>query len=373
MALRYAVASGNWSNTATWNGGTLPGIGDDVHANGFNVTIDTSVTALSISTVANSPAVAGGTFTFTNGITVTANLINGITNSFLFALNNPNSCTIIGNLVNNPASINVGVCVLVSGSGTVNLVGNISTRQNSSGINITGAATINMIGTINAGTQSGAQGITTNAASAINVTGTVTGGSTNATAAIFSSGSGTITVNGIVNAGGSYYAVQNSGASTTTVNGQVNGSAGFPAIYNNLLSSAVIINGNAVNVGGIMAIYAPKVFIAPGVNSWKFTRTDLTTDRTLYTAETLPGVPTASDVRNGTIYGASSELTGTLIVPDPSNVRKGVATDATTGTAEVTGEDIIEAMQLSVNPLAERLRNVATVQTTGDQIVALTT
>lgn len=40
MAIRYAVASGNWSNTATWDGGTLPGAGDTVYLNNKLVDID---------------------------------------------------------------------------------------------------------------------------------------------------------------------------------------------------------------------------------------------------------------------------------------------------------------------------------------------
>ena len=44
MGLKVAVASGNWSNPATWNGGVLPGPGDVVASNGFTVTIDQNVT-----------------------------------------------------------------------------------------------------------------------------------------------------------------------------------------------------------------------------------------------------------------------------------------------------------------------------------------
>jgi hypothetical protein len=53
MALRYAVASGNWSNTATWNGGTLPTAVDDVFSNNFTVTIDGTFTVLSIRNTSN--------------------------------------------------------------------------------------------------------------------------------------------------------------------------------------------------------------------------------------------------------------------------------------------------------------------------------
>jgi hypothetical protein len=67
MAERYAVATGNWSNTATWDGGTLPGAGDDVHANNYEVTIDQDITVASLRTTAGTTAVAGGTFAVSSG------------------------------------------------------------------------------------------------------------------------------------------------------------------------------------------------------------------------------------------------------------------------------------------------------------------
>lgn len=44
MATRFAIANGNWSNTAIWDNGALPLPGDVVYANGFTVTLDTNAT-----------------------------------------------------------------------------------------------------------------------------------------------------------------------------------------------------------------------------------------------------------------------------------------------------------------------------------------
>jgi len=43
MGLKVAVASGNWSNPATWNASLLPKVGDVVASNNFTVTIDQNV------------------------------------------------------------------------------------------------------------------------------------------------------------------------------------------------------------------------------------------------------------------------------------------------------------------------------------------
>jgi len=60
MAERYAVGNGDWSDTGTWNGGTLPGASDTVHCNNFTVAIDQDITVTEITTSAGSTAVSGG-------------------------------------------------------------------------------------------------------------------------------------------------------------------------------------------------------------------------------------------------------------------------------------------------------------------------
>jgi hypothetical protein len=61
----------------------------------------------------------------------------------------------------------------------------------------------------------------------------------------------------------------------------------------------------------------------------------------LYSAGVPLGNPATANVRNGTTYGASGELTGTLIVPLPSQVVDGVPFDSSSvGTYSTTPEAI---------------------------------
>lgn len=57
MALRAAIASGNWSNPAIWNNGVLPVAGDIVASNGFTVTIDQNINASFLTNRVQSPVV----------------------------------------------------------------------------------------------------------------------------------------------------------------------------------------------------------------------------------------------------------------------------------------------------------------------------
>jgi len=49
--VKVPVASGNWSNTATWEGGLLPVAGDFVSANAFTVTIDQNINVARLTTL----------------------------------------------------------------------------------------------------------------------------------------------------------------------------------------------------------------------------------------------------------------------------------------------------------------------------------
>lgn len=48
MAVKYAVANGNWNAGATWNGGSVPTIDDDVELNGHTITVTTNIVAKTV-------------------------------------------------------------------------------------------------------------------------------------------------------------------------------------------------------------------------------------------------------------------------------------------------------------------------------------
>jgi hypothetical protein len=57
MALRAAVATGNWSNPAIWNDGVLPTVGDIVASNNFTITIDQNINVELITNTVQSPVI----------------------------------------------------------------------------------------------------------------------------------------------------------------------------------------------------------------------------------------------------------------------------------------------------------------------------
>jgi hypothetical protein len=416
MAIRYAVANGNWSNTATWDGGTLPAVDDDVFANNFTVTIDGTFTVLTIRNTANTtPAItAGGFFTFANGGNLTCTESNGVINRTVqnvycltFDLPSGQSATFNGSVVSVP-NITNGRVILVQNTGTFNIVGDFDVNSAAgatglrSALHVNGSTIINIIGNLsNSGTVSNSQSTTLRVDSGnpiINITGNVSGGSTNtinfvigiciglststtlnitgdittnSSPTIFFNTTGTLNLVGNATGGNSHPAVFNIGTGATIdIIGTTTSGSGYPAIQG-LLTTLVIVRGNVINTDTYNAIFAGRVTIDDNLTFWQYKDSTNTINRTLYASGVSIGNPNEDDVREGVDYGPSLELTGTLAVPTPDNVRKGVPTDDTVGTADLTAEDFFDAIATSTNDIAIRLRNVATVETTGDQIANL--
>jgi hypothetical protein len=356
--------------------------------------------------------VAGGGFTFANGGNLTCSApTNSVFNRAVssvycltFDLPSGQSATFNGS-VNDVPNIASGRSILVQNTGTFNMIGDygitssgLAARYN---VIINASTTINLIGNITNSQTAGNQAVTlfvNGGNPIINITGNVSGGSTNtftvqhgngicclttttinitgnittnASSSIFFNTSGTLNLIGNATGGTAYPAVFNANTpATIDILGTTTSGSGSPAI-SGITTTFVKVRGNVVNTDTYCAIYAGRVTIDDNVTSWQFKDSTNTITRTLYTPGVALGNPATTNVRNGVTYGPALELTGTLAMPTPDNVRKGVPTDNTIGTAELTVDDFLNELGITTEPLGIRLRNVATVQTTGAQLVSL--
>ena len=303
MANRYAVASGNWSNTATWNGGTLPTSADDVRPNGFNVTIDQDITVIALRNDASTPAVAGGTFTLTGNYTlnISGNIqcfatslltYNGTGTAYITGTNSTaaiisstttdNTSTIIHNgtgtlivdmVINSQITSETNRSnILVNNGGVLSLLKDIRKSGGSAGTTSSQAILINTINgsvintkNIYAGLDF-MDGIRANANTTINVVGDIKGGAGTTTfrnSESINIGSGTIStinVTGNVyshfaNATGLSYGIYNAGTCVINITGNVYGatitSQTFAsAAINSINSMSLTINGNVFGGDG---------------------------------------------------------------------------------------------------------------------------
>jgi hypothetical protein len=355
----------------------------------------------------------GGQFRFANGGNLTCTASTGIIAGIALVpvlemtLASPNTATFNGNVLalTNTNNFNVirhsstgtlnlngnynidaaanRYVILLTSTGTLNIVGDVSSTAIGSGgamnnILMTGAGTLNITGNVTASTNTSIVSSTINAnAGTINITGNTTA---NTTPAIYLPGNVTYTQVGNVNASTVQPAIYNqTAAATISITGIITAGTGAPAIYGafalgSAYSSSIFVkvSGNVINSTNNMAIVAPRVTIDTNTSSWLF-QISTGGNRTLYAAGVALGNPATNNVRLGTIYGASGELTGTLIVPSPSNVLQGVGTDATVGTLLMTPADFwnyLISSGFTANSIGDRLQNASTVATTGGQIAS---
>lgn len=312
MATRYAVANGNWSNVATWDGGaSLPGVNDDVYADGKTVTIDQNVTVLSLRTTQRAGGTLGGTFIPIVSCNIGAGIgfYTNLTNTLTFS-----TPGITCNTFGDTSSLS-NQCFLISANITLNHFGNFNGGNASGyGLRIQSISTINIIGNVNGGSHATlSSGIQTLAGCNINVTGNITA----------------YTGWGIENA---------AGACTITINGTINSSSSNNAIYSPVATTVISVNGIVINNNGVMAIFASRLYLGNNTTMWTMQVVG-GVNKTLYTAGVPLGNPAPTDVRDGTLYGPVNELEGELIVPPPSSVALNVPTDNTVGTLEMTPAD----------------------------------
>ena len=312
-------------------------------------------------------------------ITVNGNLTIGTTGQNGHTLNSTNGNTIVnGNVTAGGGITQHGIN---QSAGNVTVVGNITGGSSSGiGVNLTGASSqFTIIGNVTGGTGTSAHGITFTGTSG-SVTGTVTGEVGNGI-----NSSGQLTITGNVVGGTSLVGVNNS--NNTTIIGNVTAAtvAGLGSTFNNTTTvigtvtststavgitststGRVLLTGNMLNVAGRQAIFAQNLFISDtATTQWRLF-TPGGQDKTLYSADTFPNQPSSANVRSGSLFGPSNVLSGSMVVPSPSDVRVNVLTDNTVGTGQsLTAADFLAAISASADPYAQRLRNVATVDTVG--------
>jgi hypothetical protein len=384
MATYYAVAAGNFNATSTWSttpagvaGFGPPIAGDTAIANNRAVAVTASATCLEVRNDTTGGATAGGTFTLSNGVTLTANVtqanVTGGATVVTYAGASPNSASIVGNA----SSVNTSggnTPINHTGTGTLNFTGNITGDAHGASTGgvlslASGSGTINFTGNATGGSGVLGYAIQNVLGGTINVVGNCLGGSA---AAIGNQNIGTVNIAGqaIGSAtGGAGSGVANISTGTIVVtravgNGYGPGSSG--------LAAAVGVANSALGVVSVEELEYGTLGMSPtsgsGIrlkkltsNVAKFNYCDTAGAKTLVDA-TQGQMPAITDVRFGTSY-ASGALTGSAYIPSAGSVAFGVPTDNTTGTATLTAANVRAALGMASANLDTQLAAIPTAIT----------
>ena len=388
MATYYARLAGNINASNVWAttpSGTAAAVtfasGDVLVANSFAIAINVDTNLGGAGQVRNDTlggATAGGGFTLSNGVTLTANVVQGNVTAgptvVGYAGATPNSASIVGNA----SSVNTSggnTPINHNGTGTLNFTGNIT--GDAHGASVGGVLSLaSSLGTINfTGNATGGSGvlgyaIQNTAGGTINVIGNCFGGSA---ASIGNQSTGTINIVGqaIGSAtGGTGAGVVNISTGTIIVtraigNGYGPGSAGLAAAVGVANSALGVVQVEEIEFGalGMSPTSGAGIRLKKITNNVaKFNYCDTVGSKTLVDA-TQGQMPAATDVRFGTSY-ASGALTGSAYIPAASSVSFGVPVDATTGTATLTAANVRAALGLASANMDTQLSVLSNLDTT---------
>lgn len=379
MAWYRAISTGVASTLARWevstNSGStwtaasvLPTAADDVYPNGFTVTLDYDIVADKLINRTALGVAAGGSFPIGAANTITADIYGGTVSCVSY--NGTAFKTIVGDLF---GSITTALAAAVdnTSTGTIYIVGNATGGSVNASMAIynRSSGVSQVVGDCIGGTSSNAPGLY----NGVNPGG---GGNCIVARAIASS---------------THAGVLSLGATITVVTAISH--TNVVALRGN--TSSIYHVTNAICTGGQMICdVMTRVLMQP--NGY-FQFPDTASNFTIYNSLASQGQASASDVRSGTSY-ANGTLTGTAAIPPAASVALNVPVDNTVGSYVLTvdtnaivsgvtsgltanlpsvlsqplAEDLLTEISTSSNPVAERLRNVSTVQTTGSQLTALT-
>lgn len=213
--------------------------------------------------------------------------------------------------------------------------------------------------------------VTNRSTGTINITGNVLGGSNGV--AVGNSSTGTINITGDVIGGQLVSGVVNTSTGTVDVTGAVEGGVSYSGIENDNVSANVKVQKIRFGANGQTATRGYIKFKnTVNIAAETVLKTDATTTN-LVDINVVPNLqPAISDVRLGVTYSSGS-LTGTMNVPPFNAVKAGVPVDNGVGTAALTPQDVWNVLISGLTQsgsIGERLKNVATVETTGTQIAS---
>lgn len=347
-------------------------------------------------------AIAGGGFILNNGVTAQANTLitGGSKNLVECSIATGQSATIIGNITGGTVQFNT---INFTGTGTLSIIGNLYVTNgftNSYPLRISGTGTVNITGNVTSNDFNQVRGIVSVAGNCtLNVTGdvvwTLNGGTVTPSPLIRVESICTINVVGSVIGGPTMWAIGNTTITGSTqiylsVIGPIisrvgnSSTSSSVAIQNISPTSIIILTGPFISSSdGVQPLYVTRMFYRRTMGSY-FEFRDNSTNGALPPAapapatrlvspDTVVDAPIPANVRQGVVYASGSQ-TGTMVVPSPSNVTINVPVDNTVGTAILNADNLwaIDTSTMNTaNSIGERLKNAATVQTVGDQLVSL--
>lgn len=288
MAIRYAVATGNWNNVAIWDGGaTLPTAGDTVYSNTFVVTINQDILVDKITNnVCPTTGLSGGYFNL-----ITSRQVLCKVESF------NNTCLTISGIV----SVTTGELIPINARAIYFYVNNV------------GIATLNVLGNCYA----------SNNANCIEIEGNGTGRQININ--IIGNGGSTVSKRIVSASGGIYFLNLNVTGNFTSggdvcFNSPATSFVGIGSFKASATASVIVgaatclgnISGTLENVNSRMAVVFNSMYLSPTTSlTWKFYNSN-DVEKNLFTEDAFD-YPIENNVKDGIVYGAGTK-TGTLQV-----------------------------------------------------------
>jgi hypothetical protein len=388
MANYFARKAGNINATDVWAttpSGTAADVfstftsSDVLHSNNFAITVNVSTTVGEVRNDNANSATAGGSFTLSNGVTLTANVIAGSSAACVTSnLTSGNSASIVGNCTGGSANNAFGADN--TNTGTLNITGNLTAggANPSSGARNSSTGTLNVTGNVAAGTVAQAVGLLNLSTGTVTLTGNATGGSSVASVAARNDSTGTMTIVGSAIGGNNGIGASNASTGILNVKRAVGndwgiGATGMISVVG--VNSAVVGSQTRVEEFEFGALGQAPV---TGAVSTPDQTTNVclvhrlsATKKTLIDAASVSGaLPAAGDVRFGTTFNQGN-TTGSLRVPAAGSVALGVLVDNTSGTAVLTPSAVWDALTSGMTTsgsIGARLKNAATLDSTGQQL-----